>query len=208
MRSGSISPAGPGAFVVPNWEAASQVDVRTGLMALAETLPDTKGLSGPRGAGDPVRRLIGAGAAWGGLPEQDALFVNVTPDRNDGRTVHRLTLKDVPVDGFWSVSVYDADGRFTTNPQKAYTVNSVTAEAERRRRGRGAVRRLRRPRRRIACRPRPTGARCSAFTGRARTFSAAHGSRRPRNRFRNRRARPHGYSAEYVTASTLWPSGS
>ena len=123
-------PGGPGKFAVPNWEAASQVDVRTGLLALAETLPDAKGLSGPRAAGDPVRRLIGAGAAWGGLPEQDALFVNVTPDRDDGRTIYRLTLKDVPVDGgFWSVSVYDGDGRFATNPQKAYTVNSVTAVA-------------------------------------------------------------------------------
>ena len=40
----------------------------------------------------------------------------------------RLTLKDVPVDGFWSISVYDADGRFAPNPQKAYTVNSVTAK--------------------------------------------------------------------------------
>jgi hypothetical protein len=119
-------PGGPGAFVTPNWEAASQVDVRTRLMALAETLSDTKGLSGARGVGDPVRRLIGAGAAWGGLPETDALFVNVVPKRNDGRTVLRLTLKDVPVDGFWSVSVYDADGRFAPNPQKAYTVNSVT----------------------------------------------------------------------------------
>jgi hypothetical protein len=122
-------PGGPGAFVAPNWEATSQVDVRAGLMALAETLPDTRGLFGPRGAGDPVRRLIGAGAAWGGLPERDALFVNVVPDRNDGRTVHRLTLKDVPLDGFWSVSVYDADGRFAQNPQKAFTVNSVTGEA-------------------------------------------------------------------------------
>ena len=121
-------PGGPGAFTVPNWDATSQVDVRTGLMVLAETLPDAKGLAGPRGAGDPVRRLIGAGAAWGGLPQTDALFVNVVPDRNDGRTVYRLTLKDAPVDGFWSVSVYDADGRFAANPQKAYSVNSVTAQ--------------------------------------------------------------------------------
>jgi len=121
-------PGGPGAFVVPNWEAASQVDVRAGLTALAETLPDTRGLFGRRGAGDPVRRLIGAGAAWGGLPEQDELFVNVVPARNDGKTVNRLTLKDVPVDGFWSVSVYDADGRFAQNPQKSFTVNSVTGE--------------------------------------------------------------------------------
>ncbi len=122
-------PGGPGAFVVPNWDATSQVDVRTGLMVLADTLPDAKGLAGPRGGGDPVRRLIGAGAAWGGLPQTDAQFVNVVPDRNDGRTVYRLTLKDVPVDGFWSVSVYDADGRFAANPQKAYSVNSVTAAA-------------------------------------------------------------------------------
>ncbi len=72
--------------------------------------------------------MIGAGAAWGGLPQTDALFVNVVPDRNGGQTVYRLTLKDAPVDGFWSVSVYDADGRFAANPQKAYSVNSVTAQ--------------------------------------------------------------------------------
>jgi hypothetical protein len=122
-------PGGPGAFSVPNWEATSQVDVRTGLMVLAEATPDTKGMFGPRGAGDPVRRLIGSAAAWGGLPQQDALFVNIVPDRNDGKTVYRLTLQDAPVDGFWSVSVYDAEGRFAPNPQKVYTVNSVMAQS-------------------------------------------------------------------------------
>ena len=123
-------PGGPGSFHVTNWDASTQVDVRTALMALAETLPDAKGMFGPKGAVDPVRRLIGAGAAWGGIPEKDALYLDVTPARNDGRTVYRLTLKDVPVDGFWSVSVYDSDGRFAPNPQQAYTVNSVTAKTE------------------------------------------------------------------------------
>ena len=123
-------PGGPGSFHVTNWDASTQVDVRTALMALAETLPDAKGMFGPKGEVDPVRRLIGAGAAWGGIPEKDALYLDVTPARNDGRTVYRLTLKDVPVDGFWSVSVYDSDGRFAPNPQQAYTVNSVTAKTE------------------------------------------------------------------------------
>jgi hypothetical protein len=123
-------PGGPGAFHIPNWDASTQVDVRAGLMVLADTLPDAKGMFGPRGAVDPVRRLIGAGAAWGGIPDKDAVYLNVVPARNDGRTVHRLALKEVPVDGFWSISVYDADGRFAPNTQKAYSVNSVTAKPE------------------------------------------------------------------------------
>ena len=123
-------PGGPGVFHVTNWDASTQVDVRTALIVLAETLPDAKGMFGPRGAVDPVRRLIGAGAAWGGSPETDALYLNLAPPKNDGRAVYRLTLKNVPVDGFWSISVYNSDGRFAPNPQKAYTVDSVTAKTE------------------------------------------------------------------------------
>ena len=53
--------------------------------------------------------------AWGGNPEEDAIYLNVTPAKNDGKTAYRLTVKDVPVDGFWSVSVYDAAGYFKPN---------------------------------------------------------------------------------------------
>ena len=34
----------------------------------------------------------------------------MTPPENDGTTVHRLTVRDVPVDGFWSVAAKNADG--------------------------------------------------------------------------------------------------
>ena len=66
--------------------------------------------------------------AWGGLPEEHALYLHVTPPRNDGATIHRLRFANVPVDGFWSVSVYDATGYFERNEQDAYTLNGVTAE--------------------------------------------------------------------------------
>ena len=36
----------------------------------------------------------------------------------------------MPVDGFWSVSVYNAEGFFELNDRDAYTVNSVTAVTE------------------------------------------------------------------------------
>jgi hypothetical protein len=52
----------------------------------------------------------------------------VTPNGNDGRAVHRLTVTDVPVEGFWSISVYDAEGHLVKNDRDAYTLNSVTAK--------------------------------------------------------------------------------
>ena len=123
-------PGGPGAFQPPNWDASAQAEIRTGLAVLALSLPDAKGMFGARGKVDPVRRLIGSATAWGGLPEEDGFFLELTPDRNDGRTGYRLNLKDVPVDGFWSISVYNERGFFEPNPSHAYTVNSVTANAD------------------------------------------------------------------------------
>ena len=77
---------------------------------------------------DPVRHLIGAAVGWGGNPEQDAFYVNLSPATNDGRIVHLLHIPaDVPVDGFWSVSVYNAHGYFEPNPSNAYSVNNISA---------------------------------------------------------------------------------
>jgi hypothetical protein len=121
-------PGGPGAFEVPRWDPASQKVTRDALLALAAQLPDTRGAFGARGHVDPVRRLIGAASAWGGNPDKDALYLNVTPEKNDGKTVYTLDVKDVPVDGFWSISVYNAKGYFEPNLQNAYTLNNITAK--------------------------------------------------------------------------------
>ena len=34
----------------------------------------------------------------------------------------------MPVDGFWSISVYNAEGYFQKNPLDAYTLNNITAK--------------------------------------------------------------------------------
>jgi hypothetical protein len=121
-------PGGPGSFKIPNWDASSQIKVRDALLELAATVPDTKGMFGQRGKVDPVRRLIGSAAAWGGNPEEDALYLNVTPAHNDGKTIYKINVKDVPVDGFWSISVYDDRGYFVPNSQSAYSLNNITAK--------------------------------------------------------------------------------
>ena len=84
--------------------------------------------SAARGQVDPVRHLIGTAFAFGGNPEKDALYLNVTPAKNDGSTIYSLRVEDVPVDAFWSISVYNAQGRFQKNPFDAYALNNKTAK--------------------------------------------------------------------------------
>lgn len=118
----------PGTLALPNWDAVSQTKVRDALLALNETLPDLRRAGDRRGEVDPVRHLIATASGWGLNPDKDAVYLNVTPGKNDGRTVYRLTVKDVPVDGFWSATVYDATGHFRKNSLNAYNVNNLTAK--------------------------------------------------------------------------------
>lgn len=120
-------PGGPGELETPQWDHASQEKVRGALLQLAGSLPDMRysAGAGPEGV-DPVRRLITAAAGWGLNPDKDAIYLNVNPDKNDGKNIYQLSVKDVPVKAFWSVSVYNRDGYYEPNEQNAYTVNSVT----------------------------------------------------------------------------------
>jgi hypothetical protein len=117
-----------GRFEVPNWDQASHKKVRDALLVLGSTVPDSKGMYGVRGQVDPVRHLIGTAYGWGGFSEKDATYLNITPARNDGAIIYRLTVGDVPVDGFWSVSVYNLQGYFEPNKYNAYTLNNLTAK--------------------------------------------------------------------------------
>jgi hypothetical protein len=36
-------------------------------------------------------------------------------------------VKDVPVDGFWSITVYNAQGYMEPNKENAYSLNDITA---------------------------------------------------------------------------------
>jgi hypothetical protein len=116
-----------GKFEVPNWDDASRLKVRQALLSLATGM-DSKGMFGPRNEVDPIHHLIGSAVGWGGNPPSAALYVVVTPAKNDGATVYKLKVKDVPVDGFWSISVYNADGYFQKNDLDAYSLNNITAK--------------------------------------------------------------------------------
>ncbi len=124
-----VSQQSPGTFEIPDWDEASRKKVHAALLQLGETIADTRRMFGAtKDQVDPVRHLVGSALVWGGLPEKDALYLPVTPAQNDGATIHKLTVKDVPVDGFWSVTVYNAEGYLEPNPYNAYSVNNITAK--------------------------------------------------------------------------------
>ena len=118
----------PGSFEVPKWDPASQTKVRDALLVLGSTIPDSRKMFGTPEQVTPLRHLIGSATAWGGNPETEATYLNVTPPKNDGLIVHRLTVKKVPVDGFWSINVYGAKGFFEKNALGAYSLNDLTAQ--------------------------------------------------------------------------------
>jgi hypothetical protein len=125
----ALSQQSPGTFEIPTWDEPSLKKVRAALLQLGETISDTRRMFGAKeDQVDPVRHLIGTALVWGGLPEKDALYLPITPARNDGTTIHKLTVKDVPVDGFWSITVYNAEGYLEPTPYNAYAVSKITAK--------------------------------------------------------------------------------
>ncbi len=112
-------------FEMPAYDAVSLDATRNALLELAKHLGSFDHAFGAKGDVDPVRHLVATAAGWGGLPDREARYLGVEPGLPVGE--YMLTVRDVPVDGFWSISVYNAAGFFEANARDAYSVNNITA---------------------------------------------------------------------------------
>jgi hypothetical protein len=121
----------PGAFEVPEWDEASLAKVGDAIKVLAATRTDAKGMFGDKAKLDPISHLLGTAYGWGGNPEEAAMYDNAVPEKNDGKTPYVVTVKDVPVNGFWSITVYNKDGYMEKNDQNVNSYNNVTAKKNR-----------------------------------------------------------------------------
>ncbi len=118
-----------GSLVLPDWDKESLVSVRQQLNTLASEMKSFPNAFGQRGLVDGVNHYMASAFGWGGNPERGAVYFNVTPSQNDGKTSYTLTMPDgVPVNAFWSVTVYNKNGFFEKNDLDAYSFNSITAD--------------------------------------------------------------------------------
>ncbi len=124
-----VQQASRGTLELPDWDQVSLERTRNKLLALAMDAPgESSNVFGSRKEVDPIKHLFGTAVGWGGNPESAAMYEGVFPEQNDGRIPHTLTVSDVPVDGFWSLTVYNGDGYMVKNDADAYSVNNVTAD--------------------------------------------------------------------------------
>ncbi len=110
----------------PNYDKKSYEATYKALLELSKGVPNTKRMFGKKEEVTETRHLLGAAFGWGGLPVYEAFYITRNAPRKAGN--FKLTVKDVPVKGFWSISIYNKDGYFEKNKYNSYSINSVTAK--------------------------------------------------------------------------------
>ncbi len=115
-------------YLCAEYDEVSHTTTRNALLTLAAGLADFRRAFGAADAVDPMRHLVGTAAGWGGLPETEAQHITVNPRLPVSE--YRLRMVDVPVDAFWSISLYNAYGYFEPNDLGVNTINSIAATPE------------------------------------------------------------------------------
>ena len=119
IKSNSANP-----YTHPEYDQASYEAVYKAVIELGRFVPDAKKMFGKKEQVSEVRHLLGAALGWGGLTETEAYYLNVEPNLPVG--AYEITVKDVPVDAFWSISLYNKEGFFQKNKYNANSVNNIT----------------------------------------------------------------------------------
>ena len=123
-----LTGGGDGPFEAPNWDTDQLAVARQALSKLGELGFDTTYAFGRKEEVRPIDHLVAAGAGWGGLPRTAAFYIMGSVDKNDGKTPHAVTVKDVPVDAFWSITVYNAHGYLEANDLGVNSYNNFSAQ--------------------------------------------------------------------------------
>jgi len=110
-------------YTHPEYDKASYRATFDAVIELSKGVADTRRMFGNKEDVGEVRHLLGTAFGWGGLPEHEAFYLNVEPNLPVG--AYQLTVKDVPVDAFWSISLYNKEGFFQENEHNAYSVNNI-----------------------------------------------------------------------------------
>jgi hypothetical protein len=106
-----------------HWDQKEVLAMRAKYMEIGNGMP-TAEMFGKKGEISLKNRNAGNAFGWGGFTPDQAVYPQYFPKTTAPQT---LTLKDVPVKAFWSITVYDKDGFPQTD---TYNINSAFAVAD------------------------------------------------------------------------------
>ncbi len=113
-------------FSVKDWNMDAYKRVHTSLTELFKVAASATKMFGAEGKVDPIYFLVGTAGGFGGLPSKNAMYFNFNPPKEN--TNYMVNFKEMPVRGFWSVTVYNKDGFMFKSKFGETNVNSATAK--------------------------------------------------------------------------------
>jgi hypothetical protein len=105
-----------------NWDMNEILKMRAKYMELSKNISSDV-MFGKKGEVPLKAHNTGTATGWGGLTPKQAVYPSYFPKSTKHQT---LTLKDVPIKAFWSITVYDDKGFSKTD---SYNINSQFAIA-------------------------------------------------------------------------------
>lgn len=124
-----IEGGGDAKFVLPDYDMDTYKPLFADLQGLVKYWKgDTEGSMGKKGELNELLHTVATAGGWGLNAPEDATYTVVNGDF-DPKSKYRIEVPaDIPVQGFWSISVYNSAGFFVQNDQEAYTINGVTGK--------------------------------------------------------------------------------
>jgi hypothetical protein len=113
-------------YTHPNYDAVSMAATTELLLLLSQGIHDNAKAAGTKAQVNPIKQLLLSAYGFGTLPESESYLLTVAPKLTAGKA-YALTVKGVPVDGFWSLAMYNKDGYFEKNKHNIYSYSDKTA---------------------------------------------------------------------------------
>jgi len=113
-------------YTHPNFDSVSMSATTALLLELGKGISDNSKAAGTKAQVNPIKQLLLSAFGFGTLPETESLLITVQPNLPSDKA-YALTVKDVPVDGFWSLAMYNKEGYFNENEYKSYGFGDRTA---------------------------------------------------------------------------------
>jgi hypothetical protein len=111
LRAGvKLAVGGDASHVRPNYDMEQLVALRDELSIEGTKLGTLMGMQGAHGAIEPMMHLYGTAIGWGLLPDAQAQYLGSPKFNNDGCYMASYSAPPFNDPGFFSITMYDADG--------------------------------------------------------------------------------------------------